>query len=142
MKHLGEIKVAAAELLKDGDILTDMYGYTCNEIAFIVRSKFNTEPLVSFTIYSAVKNTLSKIAAPFVKRVYDNAVQGKINLSEFAMSKLKACLNVDYYRGTFIHDIAIQDNGKVDLELFTEYRRQWLEFILTQPSEHENQRKV
>ncbi|QBX06288.1 hypothetical protein Va3_335 [Vibrio phage Va3] len=140
MKHLGEIKVAAAELLKDGDILTDMYGYTCNEIAFLVRSTKN--PFEKYSSYVDVKTTLSKIAAPFVKRVYDNALQGKIDLSEAALSKLKACLNVDYYRGTFIHDIAIQDNGKVDLELFTEYRRQWLEFILTQPSEYENQREV
>ncbi len=128
MKYLYEIQQAVRELLEDGYIITHQNSYTCNEIAFMVKKKYND----SFSVHVDVKTTLSEISRPFILAVYEKAVSGEIELSERAIGVLKENIEIKYYRGAFIHDISTRDDEKTDSELFAEYRRQWLEFILTQ----------
>ncbi len=143
MKYLYEIQQAVRELLEDQSILSDKTRYTCNEIATAVVARaceFDASYRIGIRI--AVKNTLSEIGGQFVNSVYAKAKSGEIQLSEIAMTKIANDMKIDYYRGTFIHDISRIGEKEYDLELFAEYRRQWLEFILTQSSEHENRRNA
>ncbi|QIW90246.1 hypothetical protein OLCHANIL_00149 [Vibrio phage V05] len=126
MAYLHDIQQAARQLLEDQFILSDQLGYTCNEIAFLVRQKYDD----TLAVHVAVKKSLSEIAHDFVLTVYEKAVHGEIELSERAIKLLKDSIEINYYRGAFIHDISAIGEDETDSVLFAEYRRQWLEFII------------